>query len=166
MIRLSTKIEQLNIEPGKRILVTSDIHGYLSYFKKVLEKASFSDNDVLFIVGDITEKGPNSLGTLRYVMELCEGGNVFPLIGNVDAYRLQIIYDLNEENAPEFYDYILCLRKWVGSSFYEELCAECGYSLNSPEDLLLAKPDVIRHFQTNRYPAISFTLYERPHKLI
>ena len=71
VIELTTKIEQINIEPGKRILVTSDIHGHLSYLKKVLEKASFCDDDILFIVGDMIEKGPENLKTLRYVMELC-----------------------------------------------------------------------------------------------
>lgn len=137
----------MEIESGKRILVTSDIHGYLSYFKNILEKASFSENDVLFIVGDMIEKGPDNLGTLRYVMELCRQGNVVPLIGNVDAYRLQLIDGLSEENATDFYNYILRLRKWIGSSFYEELAAECGYAINSPEDILLAKQDVIAHFQ-------------------
>lgn len=147
MIRLTTKIKQIEIETGKRILVTSDIHGYLSHFKNVLRKASFSADDVLFIVGDMIEKGPNSLGTLRYVMELYERGNVIPLIGNVDAYRLKLIYELNEENAFDFYNYILSLRKWVGSSFYEELAAECGYTINSPEDILLSKQAIITHFQ-------------------
>ena len=113
---LKTKIKQMTVEPEKRILVTSDIHGYLSYFKNVLEKVSFSDDDILFIVGDMIEKGPDSLATLRYVMELCKRGNVIPLIGNVDAYRMKIIHDLTEENAADFYNYILSLRKWVGSA--------------------------------------------------
>ena len=147
MINLSTKIKKINVEPGKRILVTSDIHGYLHYLKKLLEKAKFSDSDILFIVGDMIEKGPDSLGTLRYVMKLCENGNVIPLIGNVDAYRLQIIYSLNESSAPDFFNYVLSLRKWAGASFYEQLCAECGYALNSPEDLLAAKEAVIEQFR-------------------
>lgn len=147
MINLTTKIERIALEQGKRILVTSDIHGYLSYFKKVLKKACFSDNDILFIVGDMIEKGPENLNTLRYVMELCKKGNVIPLIGNVDAYRLKLIYKLSEENVCGFYDYILNLRKWAGSSFYEELAAECGYTINTPEDILLSKQDVITHFE-------------------
>lgn len=147
MINLTTKIEQITLEHGRRILVTSDIHGYLSYFKKVLEKACFSNDDILFIVGDMIEKGPESLSTLRYVMELCKKGNVIPLIGNVDAYRLKLIYELSEENVCGFYDYILNLRKWVGTSFYEELATECGYTINSPEDILLSKQAVITHFE-------------------
>ncbi len=147
MIELTTKIEQINIEPGKRILVTSDIHGHLSYFKEVLKKASFGEEDILFIVGDMIEKGPENLKTLRYVMELCEKGNVIPLIGNVDAYRLKLIYGLSEENVRGFYNYVLNLRQLTGTSFYEELAAECGYTINSPDDILLSKADVINHFE-------------------
>ena len=148
MIQLKTKIEKKYIEPQKRLLVTSDIHGCLSYFKNVLEKVSFSDEDILFIVGDIIEKGSENLNTLRYVMELYKRGNVVALIGNVDAYRLKLIQNLNEDNVNDFYDYIVNLRKWVGSSFYQELAAECGYTLNSADDVLAAKSDVLSHFET------------------
>ena len=147
MINLTTKIEHIEIEQGKRILVTSDIHGNLSYLKKVLEKARFSDNDILFIVGDMIEKGPENLKTLRYIMELCQKENVIALIGNVDAYRIKLIYGLSEENVCGFYDYILNLRQWVGASFYEELATECGYTINSPADILLSKQEVINHFE-------------------
>lgn len=147
MIQLNTKIKQLSVESGKRILVTSDIHGHLSYLKNILKKVSFSDNDILFIVGDMIEKGPENLGALRYVMDLCKQKNVIPLIGNVDAYRLQLIHNLSKETATDFYNYILDLRKWVGSSFYEELAKECGYTINSPKDILLAKQDVVAHFK-------------------
>lgn len=147
MIHLTTKIKQISIESGKRILATSDIHGYLSYFKNILNKESFSSNDILFIAGDMIEKGPDSLGTLRYIMELYKRGNVIPLIGNVDAYLLKSIYDLSEETAFDFYNYILSLRNWVGSNFYEELASECGYTIHSPEDILLSKEAVISHFE-------------------
>lgn len=146
-MKLTTKIERMAIEPQKRILVTSDIHGHLSYFKKLLRKASFSDEDLLIIVGDILEKGPESLNTLRYIMKLCKQGNVIPLIGNVDAYRVKLIYELSEENVYSFYNYIMNLRQWAGSSFYEELAAECGYAINKAEDILQAKNDVIAHFE-------------------
>ena len=146
MTQFSTKIKTLHVESGKRILVTSDIHGYLSHFKKVLQKADFSDNDVLIIVGDMIEKGPDSLGTLRYVMELCKHGNVIPLIGNVDAWRISTIEHLSKDNASDFFDYITSWRPWAGSTFFDELAAECGFLINSPEDMLRAKPSILTRF--------------------
>lgn len=53
-----TRIETVEIEPGRRILATSDIHGYHSYFEKILAEAGFCSNDILFIVGDMIEKAP------------------------------------------------------------------------------------------------------------
>ncbi len=147
MINLTTQIKEITVESGKRILVTSDIHGNLKYLKSILSKAAFSDSDILFIVGDIIEKGPENLKTLRYVMELCQKGNVIPLIGNVDAYRIKLIYGLSEENVNGFYNYILTLREWAGISFYEELANECGYTINSPDDILAAKQKIIKHFE-------------------
>ena len=67
---MKARIKKLRLGPGRRILAVSDIHGNLPYLKGLLEKASFSENDVLVIVGDLLEKGPYSLDTLRFVMEL------------------------------------------------------------------------------------------------
>ena len=146
-MRLMTKIEQIGIESGRRILVTSDIHGQLSYFKNVLDRAVFTDSDILFIVGDILEKGPDSLGTLRYVMDIYRRGNVVPLIGNVDAWCIKTIFELNKENAQDLFDYICSKRKWYSSNFYEELASECGYRIESPEDILASKEAVLSRFE-------------------
>lgn len=146
MILPELKIKRINIEPNKRILVTSDIHGHLSYFKKVLEKAHFIDDDILIIVGDIVEKGPESLNTLRYIMELCEKGNVIPLIGNVDAWRLHMINGVCAESVEGFYEYIHSCRSWYGTSFFDELTNELGHISECPEDVLKLKDEVITHF--------------------
>ena len=58
------------IAPGRRVIAISDIHGNLPFLKGVLEKANFSPADVLVLVGDLFEKGRDSLGTLRYILEL------------------------------------------------------------------------------------------------
>ncbi|MDE6589796.1 MAG: metallophosphoesterase [Oscillospiraceae bacterium] len=73
-----------HIEPGRRVLAVSDIHGNLAFLKGVLKKAGFSRDDVLILVGDLLEKGRDSLATLRYVMGLREEYTVYPLCGNCD----------------------------------------------------------------------------------
>lgn len=73
-----------HIEPGRRVLAISDIHGNLPFLKGVLEKAKFSADDVLILVGDLLEKGEDSLATLRYIMELQKTHTVYPLCGNCD----------------------------------------------------------------------------------
>lgn len=148
----TTNIQTLTVEPNRRILAVSDIHGYGGLLRKLLEQAHFCPEDLLVIVGDIVEKGPESLTTLRYVMELCKQGNAIALIGNVDAGRMEMIETLSEDNAEKFYRYLLSLRVWVGTSFYDELAMECGYEIESAADVLRAKEAIIRHFQ----PEFSF----------
>ena len=83
MSRLAAVIRPA-IEPGRRVIAVSDIHGNLPYLKGLLKKVGFSTDDVLILVGDILEKGPYSLATLRFVMELQKTHTVYPLCGNCD----------------------------------------------------------------------------------
>lgn len=78
-------VKKLNIE-NRRIIVISDIHANLPYFKALLEKVKFCDDDVLILDGDFLEKGQYSLETLRYIMKLSERGNVHALCGNCDSW--------------------------------------------------------------------------------
>lgn len=72
------------IEPGRRVVAVSDIHGSLPFLKGLLERVALTPEDVLILVGDLLEKGRDSLATLRYVMELREKYTVYPLCGNCD----------------------------------------------------------------------------------
>lgn len=141
------QIKNQEIPPHKRILVTSDIHGHDKDLQMLLKKAAFSDDDILFIVGDIIEKGPESLKTLRSVMELSKKGNCIPLIGNVDAWRLHMIHNLDKHNANDFMDYLLLTREWYGSSFFDEMTAELGFICQSADELLDAQTAVLRSFE-------------------
>lgn len=136
-----------DIPAGKRVLVTSDIHGHLNHLKNVLKMADFCDNDLLIIIGDIIEKGPESLKTLRYIMKLCEKENVIVLAGNVDLWRVHMIDNIDENNAENFYNYLLSQRKWKGASIYDEMAAECHMEIHSGKDILRSKEIVTKHYQ-------------------
>ena len=134
------------VQSGQRILVTSDIHGHPDHLRRVLDAAEFGNQDLLVVVGDIVEKGPDSLGALRMIMQYVDEGRAIALIGNVDAYRLHMIDTLSEDNASDFYQYLCDLRDWCGSSFYEEMARECGLTLSSPGDVLYAKEAIVKQF--------------------
>lgn len=136
-----------DFESGRRILVTSDIHGQISYLKGVLKKAEFCSDDILVIVGDIVEKGYESLKTLRYVMELAERDNVFVLQGNVDIWRIYMMNGLCEESAPGFLSYLEAMREWRGSSLFDDMTAELGYICRTPEEVVKAGGEVMAHFR-------------------
>ena len=81
-------VSRPKLDEGARILVVSDIHGNLPYFLGLLDKLSLRPSDQLILLGDLVEKGPESLATLRYVIhELPKRCRVYPLMGNCDFWH-------------------------------------------------------------------------------
>ena len=83
-------VKKISVPKGRRILAVSDIHGQWPFLEHLLEQTNFCDDDLLFIIGDIIEKGYENLASLRYVMDLARRDNVTVLMGNVDLLRLQM----------------------------------------------------------------------------
>ncbi len=111
------------------IYVTSDLHGYpLDQFKGLLEKAHFSEEDFCFVLGDVIDRGPESVALLKWMMMQ---PNIELLMGNHEAMLLactflfdtitdESIENLNEENMAVF-------QTWVqngGRATLQEL-SEC-----------------------------------------
>ncbi len=112
-----SRIQRLEFEKGRRIVVISDIHGNLPYFKALLQKISFSEEDILILDGDFLEKGPQSLDTLRYIMELAKHGNVYPVLGNCDEWQLVFRWGPDGNSHMRHY-----LRRRRYGLIYEMLC--------------------------------------------
>ena len=99
---MNTSILRVQMPGNKRLLIASDIHAHGFLLQEALEKAAYApESDILIIVGDMLEKGPDSLGTLRYVMGLAEKGTVYALMGNVDLWRYEHLLEEDEEAQRE-----------------------------------------------------------------
>lgn len=64
----------------KNIYILSDLHGHYHIFLKMLEKINFSDDDILYILGDCCDRGPNSLEIYLYLQK--HRDNIVLLKGN------------------------------------------------------------------------------------
>jgi serine/threonine protein phosphatase 1 len=72
------------------IYVTADLHGYpLDNFLALLQKAAFSDDDFLFVLGDVIDRGPDGAALLRW---MAEQPNVQLILGNHEAFLLACDY--------------------------------------------------------------------------
>ena len=134
------RVEWLDIPENRRILVISDIHGNMEYFKGVLELAGFCEDDILIIDGDFLEKGPDSLGVLRYIMELCEKGNTHAVCGNCDDWP--IIMQADEKVDERILEYILKKK----SGILWEMCVAAGIDLLEVESFTQCKREIHRIF--------------------
>ncbi|TDM12834.1 metallophosphoesterase [Macrococcus lamae] len=118
-MKLKDNYRKLEIK-GRRTIVISDIHGEKVLFQKLLEKVGFLEDDVLIIGGDILDKGRDSIGTMKYVLQLLEQENVHMIEGNCDRiltelyeawlfdymdYRRTFIHDYLDETGKTLADY-------------------------------------------------------------
>lgn len=82
------------------IYVVGDIQGCFSCLMKLLEQVNFSTpRDQLWAVGDLVNRGPDSLETLRFCKSL--GGNFRTVLGNHDLHLLAVARGVK---APNYKD--------------------------------------------------------------
>lgn len=129
MWNYNAKIERLNTS-GRRIIAVSDIHANLPYLKGLIKKVRLSHYDVLILNGDFLEKGADSLGTLRFIMELSKEYDVHALCGNCDSWAEVI--DKNTLFTP---DRLLSYLQFRQSGICWEMFMELGVPLMDITDL-------------------------------
>ena len=150
------RVERLDLPPGRRILVVSDVHGNLPYLEGVLRRAGFSDRDELIVDGDFLEKGAESLRTLHVLMELSKRGNTHVVLGNCDDWS-----DIYAPWWPEGGDeHVLHYMLWRKSGLLWEMCNASGISPFELEDFASVKAELRERF-SEEWAFLS----SRPHAL-
>ncbi len=124
---MKERIERLDLPKGRRIIAISDIHGNLPYLEGLLHKLRLREDDIIFILGDFTEKGPQSLNTLRYIMKLSEKYEVHTLCGNCDIWAPLFDGEIGEGGAT-----VLPYMGRKPFSLARQMCEEMGieFSVN------------------------------------
>lgn len=123
---MKTTIGQIHAEPGQRVIVMSDIHGHAENFLRVLQKAGYGGNDILVIVGDVIDKGPESLRALRCLMRLAEKQAVYVSMGNVDLTRLEILLDESDGSDARLADVVHYQQTAWGGGLVPDMLREAG----------------------------------------
>ena len=80
-------VHGIDLPARGRLLAVSDVHGNLPWLRGLLERARFSSEDALVLVGDLVEKGPESLATLRYVIDLSRTHTSTPYAATATIWR-------------------------------------------------------------------------------
>lgn len=151
-------VRPLTLEPGRRTLVVSDVHGALPLLKGALQKAGFSREDQLIVLGDLMERSEGSLETLRYVMELSKTHRVHSILGNCDNVTLAFFG--GEERLPEtFFEY--WLSRFGQRCALVKMAHLAGIRLEGPGDYPAARAALERAYA----PELSY-LRGLPHILI
>jgi bis(5'-nucleosyl)-tetraphosphatase (symmetrical) len=83
-----------------------DLQGCLKPLKCLLKEVSFNPGeDKLWLVGDLINRGPQSLETLRFLYEM--RGSVVAVLGNHDLHLLAVAYGHRQPSKGDTLDEIL-----------------------------------------------------------
>ena len=83
--------------------VMSDIHGCYKEYRKVLEMIHFSEEDTLYVLGDVVDRGPEPI---KVLLDMMLRPNVFPIIGNHEYMALMVLrkfsVEITEANTENY----------------------------------------------------------------
>lgn len=80
------------------IYCVSDIHGEYDKFMRLLEKIHFSDSDVLYVLGDVFDRG---LHPIQVLFEMMKHPNIIPIVGNHELMGITVLKFLMKEITEE-----------------------------------------------------------------
>ena len=93
------------------VYAMSDIHGEYDKYIAMLDKIGFSDEDTLYVLGDVVDRGPSPVKILQ---DMAARDNVYPILGNHEAVALhmlpQLLVEITEENYRSHMDQQLMSR--------------------------------------------------------
>ncbi len=90
-----------------RRLCVGDIHGSYNKLLDVLDRCKFSDTDILYSVGDFTDRGKQNVKTLDFLMGL---SNFKPVCGNHDLWNYEYLTSM----SPDAFE---CWVRWNGGHY-------------------------------------------------
>lgn len=83
-----------------------DVQGCFDELQRLLKKARFNPSkDMLWFLGDLVQRGPKSLETLRYAKSL--DGHAGIILGNHDLHLLAVHYGIRQPKAKDQIEAVL-----------------------------------------------------------
>ena len=134
------------LDDSERIIVISDIHGNLPYLKGLTDKLRLRRGDQLVLLGDLVEKGPASLETLRFILGLQQRCRVYPVLGNCDFWHLWVD-GADPAGDESTLHHLLSQKAAAHSGLILDMCAELGTELREDTDLPILKTALRGCFQ-------------------
>ena len=76
-----------------RNIIIGDVHGCIDELKELINKLELVSTDHLFFIGDLIDKGPDSVGVVKYVYELSKLYSTVLILGNHEEKFLRFLYN-------------------------------------------------------------------------
>lgn len=116
------------------VYVTSDIHGRINEFNMILEKIKFNLEDEMYILGDVLDKGVNSIELLLQIINI---KNIHLLLGNHEILAL-LLLEFCMDNKNVSTDEIMSdLKYWSLNGGYYTVRQFKNLNENQQKDILI-----------------------------
>ena len=121
------------------IYVMSDIHGCYDEYIKLLDLIHFNDNDTLYVLGDVIDRGPYSIKVLQHMMMY---SNIIPIIGNHEYMAIIVLkklcVEIDDSNIEDYLteDDMMNYMNWCLDGGYKTIEEFRKLSLEEKEDIL------------------------------
>lgn len=120
------------------IYAVSDLHGYpLELFLKLLERAGFGDDDILYVLGDTIERGEHGIELLMWIMRQ---KNVKLILGNHESMMLKCDFLFETDEIPAVYELLgdrrMFYRNWLSNGGHTTLNALSALRYNQIQRIL------------------------------
>jgi len=89
-----------------RHIIIGDIHGCLSELMTMIQDLNLNTDDKLYFIGDLIDRGPDSLGVVKYVRDLSDKYFTILILGNHEEKLLRFIHHkkMNVEHTFKMQD--------------------------------------------------------------
>lgn len=118
--------------------VMSDIHGEYDKYIEMLKLIDLKDEDELYILGDVIDRGPAGMKILQDIMMRI---NVFPVLGNHE-YMMSIavpwlMQEVTEESVKNIDENVLTgLKEWMNVGGSTSISEFYNLSMDERQDIL------------------------------
>ena len=123
---IKTNLIKLQQNDNYKIVAISDIHAHASHLNEMLTRLQLEFDDILIIIGDFINRGPDSLKTIQMIKKLQERPNTYILKGNHESFVYGAL--INENYTDHF-------LRFIQHSHYRtvvhEMAEETGFDLAS-----------------------------------
>lgn len=119
------------------VYVTSDLHGCNpAEFQQLLKKAGFTDEDFLFILGDVVDRGPHGVDWLLWLLDKT---NIQLVLGNHEALMLACSFlfdEVTEESLDRLTaEQLMLVESWAENGGSSTMTALQSLLKNDPESV-------------------------------
>ncbi|MBO5454815.1 MAG: metallophosphoesterase [Clostridia bacterium] len=83
------------------IYVMSDLHGCFDKYQAMLEKIRFGKDDLMYILGDIVDRGEDGI---KILLDMIKRPNIVPILGNHEYMAYTVLEKMNVEITQDNYD--------------------------------------------------------------